>query len=173
MTELILKGHYDSDLVVLSVVLAMLASYAALHLAGRIMAASNLRFVWLSVGAVAMGLGIWSMHYVGMLAYKLPVPVFYDWPTVLASLLAAILAAGVALWIASREEIGLIRGILGGGLMGVGIALMHYLGMAAMRVPAMCHYSTRLVALSVVLGILISCVALPITFQLRDDQNVD
>ena len=173
MTELILKGHYDSDLVVLSVVLAMLASYAALHLAGRIMAASNLRFVWLSVGAVAMGLGIWSMHYVGMLAYKLPVPVFYDWPTVLASLLAAILAAGVALWIASREEIGLIRVILGGGLMGVGIALMHYLGMAAMRVPAMCHYSIRLVVLSVVLGILISCVALPITFQFRDDQNVE
>src|ERR1700683_5296534 len=97
----VLTGSYDYRLVVLSVLLAMLASYAALDLAGRVTAASgSVRFVWLTGGAAAMGLGIWSMHYIGMLAYSLPVAVFYDWPTVLASLLAAILASSVALFIA-------------------------------------------------------------------------
>jgi PAS domain S-box-containing protein len=170
MTELILKGHYEADLVVLSVVLAILAAYAALHLAGRITAV-NLSAVWLSAGAVTMGLGIWSMHYIGMLAYELPVRVLYDWPTVAASLLAAILASGGALWIASREQMGPSRMILGGSLMGAGIALMHYLGMTAMRLPAMCHYSMPRVVLSVALGILISCAALPLTFHFRDKQN--
>ena len=71
----------------LSVVIAICASYAALDLAGRVTAArGTVRAVWLGGGASAMGLGIWSMHYIGMLAFSLPVPVPYDWPTVLASL---------------------------------------------------------------------------------------
>src|SRR5450631_4718701 len=93
-----LVGSYDYRLVVLSVFLAILASYAALDLAGRITAAcGGIRSAWLACGAAAMGLGIWSMHYIGMLAYSLPVTVFYDWPTVLMSLFAAVFASGVAL----------------------------------------------------------------------------
>src|SRR5580658_5644383 len=91
-----LIGSYDYRLVALSVLIAMLASYAALDLAGRVTAShGRIRAFWLTGGASAMGLGIWSMHYVGMLAYSLPVAVRYDWPTVLLSLLAAMLASGV------------------------------------------------------------------------------
>jgi PAS domain S-box-containing protein len=116
-----------------------------------------------------MGLGIWSMHYIGMLAYSLPVVVLYDWPTVLASLLAAIVAAAIALWVVSRNGTGQLRFGLGAVLMGTGIAGMHYIGMDAMRLPAMCHYSPGLVSLSVVLAIAISLVALRLTFNLRDE----
>ena len=77
-------GFYDYRLVVLSVLIAIGASYAALDLAARITAASGrIRLAWLAGGAFAMGVGIWSMHYIGMLAFSLPVPVLYDWPTVL------------------------------------------------------------------------------------------
>src|ERR1700729_2150457 len=105
-----LTGFYDYRLVALSVSIAMLASYAALDLAGRVTAARGLaRSIWLTCGASAMGLGIWSMHYVGMLAYHLPVKVLYDWPTVLVSLLAAVFASGVALFVVSRDQMGPLR----------------------------------------------------------------
>ena len=116
-----------------------------------------------------MGVGIWSMHYIGMLAYSLPVAVSYYWPAVLWSLLAAILASAIALFVVSRNEMGPIHIGLGGLLMGIGIASMHYIGMEAMRLPAMCHYSSPLVALSVVLAIVISLVALWLTFHLRTE----
>ena len=165
-----LTGSYDYRLVALSVLIAMLASYAALDLAGRVTAAQRrARFVWLTGGAAAMGLGIWSMHYIGMLAYSLPIPVRYDWPTVLLSLVAAMLASGVALFIASRNVLLPVRTAIGGVLMGAGIAAMHYIGMEAMRLPAMCHYSTGLVILSVILAIVISLVALWLTFHLREE----
>src|SRR5580704_16164640 len=99
----LLVGSYDHRLVALSVVIAICASYAALDLAGRVTAArGNSRAAWLSGGAVAMGVGIWAMHYIGMLAFTLPVPVFYHWPTVLLSLLAAVVASGIALYVVSR-----------------------------------------------------------------------
>jgi two-component system sensor histidine kinase/response regulator len=82
-----LKGFYDYRLVALSVCIAMLASYAALDLAGRITSTrGRTRLAWMNGGAMAMGMGIWSMHYIGMLAFHLPLPVQYDWPTVLLSL---------------------------------------------------------------------------------------
>jgi two-component system, sensor histidine kinase and response regulator len=165
-----LAGSYDYRLVALSVLIAMLASYAALDLAGRVTAARGRgRFVWLTGGAAAMGLGIWSMHYIGMLAYSLPVAVRYDWPTVLLSLVAAMLASGIALFIASRNVMLPLRTTIGGVLMGIGIAAMHYIGMEAMRLPAMCHYSPGLVILSVILAIVISLVALWLTFHLREE----
>ena len=83
-------------------------------LAGRVTAArGKARLLWLSGGAIAMGFGIWSMHYIGMLAFRLPVPVQYGWPTVLLSLLAAILASAVALFVVSRHQMGVIRASLG------------------------------------------------------------
>jgi two-component system, sensor histidine kinase and response regulator len=166
----VLAGSYDYRLVTLSVLIAMLASYAALDLAGRVTAArGRVRFLWVTGGAAAMGLGIWSMHYVGMLAYSLPVKVLYDWPTVLVSLLAAMLASGISLYIASRSHLRPLRTGIGALFMGLGIAAMHYIGMEAMRLPAMCHYSTPLVALSVVLAIAISLVAMFLTFHLREE----
>jgi len=166
----ILTHSYDYRLVALSVVIAVLASYAALDLAGRVTSArGTTRRLWLGVGAIAMGLGIWSMHYIGMLAFRLPVPVQYDWPTVVLSLVAAILAAAIALFVVSRAEMGFGRALLGSLFMGGGIAAMHYIGMAAMRLPAMSHYSIELVALSVLLAVVISFVALWLAFHFRSE----
>src|SRR5579864_9613817 len=99
-----MTGSYDHRLVTLSVVMAVCAAYAALDLAARTTAArGRAHLVWLAAGAAAMGLGIWSMHYIGMLAFLLPVPMFYDWPTVLASLFVSIFASGVALFFVVRH----------------------------------------------------------------------
>src|SRR5579862_8387672 len=128
---------YSHGYIALSVFIAVLASYAALDLAGRVsFARGRIRVLWLTGGASAMGIGIWSMHYIGMLALLLPVPVLYDWPTVLLSLLAAILASVVALFVTSRQQMGLFRALAGSVFMGGGIAAMHYTGMAAMRLSA-------------------------------------
>ncbi len=168
----LIPGSYDYRLVTLSVLIAVFASYAALDLAGRVTSANGrVRLLWLSGGAFAMGIGIWSMHYIGMLALRLPIPVQYDWPTVLFSLLAAILASSIALFVVSRQKMGLVRALVGSLFMGGGIAAMHYTGMAAMRLPAMCHYSPGLVTLSVVLAIVISFVALLLTFYFRGETS--
>jgi two-component system, sensor histidine kinase and response regulator len=165
-----IAGTYDHRLVALSVLIATLASYAALDLSSRVAAArGRVQFAWLFGGAAAMGTGIWSMHYIGMLAFSLPIPVLYDWPTVLLSLLAAVFASAISLFVVSRQRMGLVAALAGSGVMGVGIATMHYTGMEAMRLSAMCHYSPFLVALSVVLAILISLVALWLTFHFRND----
>jgi two-component system cell cycle sensor histidine kinase/response regulator CckA len=168
----VLTVSYDYRLVALSVLIAACASYAALDLAGRVTAARGRALVlWLVCGAGAMGLGIWSMHYVGMLAFSLPVPVSYDWPTVMLSLRAAILASAVALFVVSRKNMSL-QGVAAGSIvMGAGIAAMHYIGMGAMRSTAMFHYDTRLVSLSVVLAMVISFVALRLAFLSREDQK--
>ncbi len=167
-SEAVLTGSFDYRLVALSVLISMLASYAALDLTGRVSASQGQRrFTWLTGGAAAMGIGIWAMHYIGMLAYSLPVAVLYDWPTVLWSLLAAVLASAVALFVVSRKQMGPLSIASGALLMGSGIAAMHYIGMEAMRLPAMCHYSLGLVFLSIVLAVVISLVALWLTFHLR------
>ncbi len=167
-----LIGSYNYALVALSVLIAMFASYAALDLAGRVTAAGGwTRAVWLLGGAGAMGTGIWSMHYIGMLAFILPIPVAYHWPTVLLSLFAAILASVVALGVVSRQQMSRFRALAGSVLMGAGIASMHYIGMAAMRLPAVCHFSSFLVVLSVVFAVLISLAALWITFHFRDEKT--
>jgi two-component system sensor histidine kinase/response regulator len=165
-----LVSSYDYWLVALSVVIAILASYAALDLAGRVTSAVGIaRVLWLSGGAIAMGIGIWSMHYVGMLAFRLPVSILYDWPTVLISLLAAVLASVIALFVVSRKTMGLFRAAAGSVFMGSAIAGMHYIGMAAMRLPAMCHFSPWIVVVSIVLAIVISFVALWLTFYFRGE----
>ena len=164
----VLKGSYDYRLVALSVCIAIFASYAALDLGGRVTASrGTVRFTWLTGGSFAMGVGIWSMHYMGMLAYSLPVTVHYHWPTVGLSLAAAILASAVALFVVSRNTMGPMSIGIGALLMGSGIASMHYVGMQAMRLPAMCQYTFWIVVLSVALAILISLVALWLTFHLR------
>src|SRR5258705_2774793 len=172
MAAVNLIGSYNYALVALSVLIAMFASYVALDLAGRVTAADGwTRVVWLLGGAGAMGTGIWSMHYIGMLAFILPIPVAYHWPTVLLSLFAAIVASVIALYVVSRQKMGMSRAIAGSLLMGAGIASMHYIGMDAMRLPAICRSNSSLVVLSVVFAVLISFAALWITFHLRDGKT--
>ncbi|HTC65312.1 MAG TPA: MHYT domain-containing protein [Candidatus Saccharimonadales bacterium] len=172
MAVVYLIGSYNYSFVALSVLIAMFASYAALDLAGRVAAAGGrTRLIWLLGGAGAMGTGIWSMHYIGMLAFILPVPVAYHWPTVLLSLFAAILASIVALYVVSGQKMGAVQALAGSVLMGAGIASMHYIGMAAMRIPAETQFNTFLVILSVVLAVLVSLAALWITFHFREEKT--
>jgi len=118
-----------------------------------------------------MGLGIWSMHYLGMLALQLGMEVNYFLPTVLVSLLLAIGAAAVALTVVAAERLTRLRLVVGGALMGAGIGGMHYTGMAAMRLPAMHHYSAPLVAASVVDAVVLSCLALWLGFSLEHSRS--
>jgi signal transduction histidine kinase/DNA-binding response OmpR family regulator len=166
----VLTGSYNYGLVVVSVLIAVLAAYAALDLAGRVTEARGFtQCVWLGGGAFAMGLGIWAMHYIGMVAFRLPVRVLYDWPTVVVSLLASVLASGIALFVVSRKTVGLSAEFLGSIFMGSGIAAMHYIGMAAMRLPARMLYDWRIVALSVALAVVVSFVAILLAVDFRNE----
>jgi PAS domain S-box-containing protein len=165
-----LTGTYEYGEAARSVLIAIAASYAALDLAGRVTAArGRARLAWLGGGAVAMGIGIWTMHLKGMLAFHLPVPVEYHWPTGLEALGMAILASAVALYVASRQKMGRVEALIGSIVMGAGIAGLHYILMAAMRMPAITRYSPRLVTCSILLAILFSLIALLMAFGLRED----
>ncbi|HST07099.1 MAG TPA: MHYT domain-containing protein [Gemmatimonadaceae bacterium] len=163
-----MTGSFAPGFVILSVVIAALASYAALDLAGRIRSAEgNTRYGWLAGGATAMGLGIWSMHFVGMLAFRLPVPIAYDLPRMLLSVAVAIGASLLALIVVSRAALGPVALVGGGFLMGAAIAGMHYIGMASMRMSAELSYRAPIVALSIVVAIVASLAALWLAFSFR------
>ncbi|HEY5211824.1 MAG TPA: diguanylate cyclase, partial [Acidobacteriaceae bacterium] len=171
-TLVAIHATYDYRLVGLSVVIAIFASYVALDLVGRVTATRGFaRVAWLIGGATVMGTGIWSMHYTGMLAYRLPMPVYYHVPTVILSLLAAIFASFIALYVVSRPRMTTLHAIGGSLLMGTGIATMHYTGMAAMRLAAMHHYNPGLWWLSVLLAVVISLAALWLTSYSRDENQ--
>ena len=163
-----MEGVYDFKLVALSVVVAAIASYTALDLAGRISAKQGRTWLlWLLGGAFSMGTGIWSMHFIGMLAFKLPVPVAYDVLLNSLSWLIAVVVSGVALLVVRRPE--MTGGNLSAGatLMGVGIGSMHYTGMAAMRMSPPIQYDPLLFIASIIIAIVASLAALWIAFQLR------
>jgi len=165
-----IPGIYDYRLVLLSIVISVLASYVALDLTGRLSASRGLiRHAWLFGGALAMGSGIWAMHFTGMLAFKLPMPVYYHVPTVALSLLIAVLASLVALFVATTEQLRYLHVAAGSLAMGAGISAMHYTGMAAMRLSAMHHYQRGLFLLSIVLAVVISFVGLLLISQFRAD----
>ena len=121
-----IHGTYDYRLVTLSIMIAVCSAYAALDLAGQLYAARGTRrLAWLAGGSFAMGSGIWGMHYVGMQAFLLPVPVLYDWPTVLLSIAAAILASAAALFAVSNQRRSFTGTAAASLVMGLGIAAMH------------------------------------------------
>src|ERR1700680_2332349 len=142
-TQLAVMTHsYHAPLVILSVIVAIFASFAALELAGRVRSESGApRLGWLAGGGAVMGLGIWSMHFVGMLAFHLPVPIGYDLSLMLVSVVVAIAASFLALIVISRPELGASTLVPAGTLMGGAIAGMHYIGMAPMRMGARQSYS--------------------------------
>ena len=167
---LALNSNHNGWLVSLSVLVATLASYTALDLSGRVTAtAGRLCQFWLLGGALAMGLGIWSMHFVGMLAFSLPVDISYDIGIVAISLLVAVLASALALVLVSREIVTLAQLLGGSLLMGLGIAGMHYIGMAAMQMGPVevVRYDPTLFFVSVLIAAGASFAALWIAFQLR------
>ncbi|MGS0623978.1 putative bifunctional diguanylate cyclase/phosphodiesterase [Ralstonia sp. VS2407] len=163
-----LASSYNPLLVLLSLFVAILASYTALDMAGRVVTAQGRAASWWLIGgASAMGLGIWSMHFVGMLALNLPIPVGYDVGITLTSLAIGIGASMFALWLVSRRELPWPRLAGGALLMGAGVAGMHYTGMAALRMNPGIQYNPARFALSIVIAVLASGVALWIAFRLR------
>lgn len=152
---------HDPVLVALAFAIAVLASFVALDLAGQIKAATaRTRPLWLFAAGLAMGGGIWSMHFVAMIALELPFAVAYDpWLTA-TSLAMAVLVATAGLYTVFWHGASWRRFLAGGALMGSGIAAMHYIGMAALVVPAAIHFRPDLVALSVALAIAASTAAL-------------
>ena len=136
--SLALEGWYSPVIVVLSVLIAIQASYTALDLAGRItLADGRERPAWVAGGAIAMGIGIWSMHFVGMLAFHLPVPTTYAAELVLLSAMVAVAASALAFHIVSRRTLTWWALAVSALWMGPAIAGMHYIGMAAIQVDAM------------------------------------
>ena len=165
----LLVGYYDYRAVALSVLIAVLGSYSTIELGGRVTAARGwYRLSWLTGGAMAMGIGTWSMHYTGMLAFQLPVQVLYHWPTALVSFLASVFSSVVALFVISRRRLGWLSAIRGSVFMGGGIVALHYIAMESMRLPAMCSYSSPLVTLSVLIAIVFSLMCLWLTFFFRE-----
>lgn len=165
-----IAGAYDYPVAIVAVCISVLASYTALDLAERITSASGFaKRLWLASGAVVLGIGIWSMHYTAMWAFRLPVPVLYHWPTVLLSLLAGVASSIIALFAATRTRIGKLGLLVAAVFQGAGIATMHYTAMASMRLPAMCHYSPFFVALSILIAIAGSLMSLWLIFLFRND----
>ena len=169
---MMLDGWYSPLMVALSVVIAILASYTALDLAARVNAARGRNHVaWVVGGAIAMGVGIWSMHFVGMLAFHLPVPIAYSAGLVFLSALVAIVASALALYVVSRPRLGVGLLVLSSLWMGPAIAGMHYIGMAGMRVDARLSYEPRLVAASVAIAVIASFGALWLAYRFRADES--
>lgn len=126
---------------------------------------------WQLAGATIMGAGIWSMHFVGMLAYQLPIPMSYDLRITLLSLGFAILACAISLHMATRRRLSWATLAAGGGLMGMGIGSMHYTGMLAMRMEPAIVYDNARVAASVLIACTASSLALWLSFKLKDQQG--
>ncbi|MGI4813037.1 MAG: putative bifunctional diguanylate cyclase/phosphodiesterase [Janthinobacterium lividum] len=168
-----LSGYYHPLLVCLSVAVAVFASYTALDLAGRIRAIGASKApqqLWLMAGAGAMGTGIWSMHFIGMLAFRLPIPLGYDARITAASFVIAVAVSYVALFVVTRNQMTMPRLAAGGLLMGSGIAGMHYTGMAAMQMDPAITYSPGLFVLSILIAMAAAITALWMTFRLRDSR---
>jgi two-component system, sensor histidine kinase and response regulator len=157
-------GSYNPWLVVLSVLIAISAAFVALSISGRIAAASRrARMAWTGAGAMAMGGGIWSMHFIGMLAFSLPCGIGYDERLTVLSTVPGVLASGVALQLISQpHRIAAGNLFAGAVLMGAGIGAMHYAGMAAMQLQALLLYSPTLVAASVVVAIALAAASLSV-----------
>ena len=162
------SASYSPSLIFISLCVAILASYTALDLAGRIATARGRTvYLWISGGALAMGFGVWSMHFIGMLALQLPLELGYDLGLTVWSLLVAILSSGFALWLVSQPRLPALQLLFGALVMGAGISAMHYSGMAALRMQPGIDYDPALVGLSLVIAVGASAAALSIAFRLR------
>ncbi len=162
-------GFYDPVLVGLSITIAVFAAYAALLVSKRISHATTARtqHLWTAIGGLCLGLGIWAMHFVGMLAFSLPCASSYNATGTLLSTIPGILASTLAIKIISSRSLSPARIALGGLLIGTGIGTMHYAGMQAMRLEGLIRYDSQLFFVSVLVAIVLSTLALWINFRLQ------
>jgi len=162
-------GTYNPYLVALSILVACFASYTALDLSGHLGTARGFsRRAWLMAAALTMGGGIWSMHFVAMLAFIMPMPMSYDFGSTTLSLVVAIVVTGVGFYVISRQSASPLRLVVSGVFMGLGIAGMHYTGMAALRGNVELSYDPLFVALSLIIAIGASTAALWVAFRTTD-----
>ncbi len=166
---MVVTGTHEPYLVALSILVACFASYTALDLSGNVGTARGFaRRAWLVAAAITMGGGIWAMHFVAMLAFMMPIPMSYDIGLTALSLVVAMFVTGVGFYVISRQRASPLRLVLSGIFMGLGIAAMHYTGMAAMQGHAELSYDPIFVALSLVIAIGASTVALWLAFRTTD-----
>ncbi len=162
-----IEKSYSFGLVILSVVVATTGAYVAIEIAQRVRAAGGRRrILWTCGGALAMGLGIWSMHFVGMLALHLPVLVWYDALLIFASVVAAVVGCAIAFIIFNRATVSWWLLALASVFMGFAIAGMHYTGMAGMRMSGHVIYDPLIVVASVGVAITVAFAALALTRNL-------
>ncbi|MCE0463923.1 MULTISPECIES: putative bifunctional diguanylate cyclase/phosphodiesterase [Pseudomonas] len=165
-----LIGSYSPALVLISLLVAVLASYTALDLAGRIATThGRAAYLWMAGGSLAMGVGVWSMHFIGMLAFTLPVELGYDVSITALSLLIAVLSCGFALWLVSQPRLPAWQLAFGALIMGAGISAMHYTGMAALQMQPGIDYDPTLFSASLLIAVGASAAALWIAFRLRQN----
>ena len=164
-----MKTSFDPLMVGLSYLLSVFGAYVALQLIRRIPAGNGkTHFGWLSAAALALGGGaIWAMHFIGMVAFDMGMPVQYDPVLTFLSMLLAVVATGFGLWFLSRGDASLGKIVVGGSFTGLGVAGMHYLGMKAMQMPAEVHYDSTIVAISVVIALVAATAAFWIAFHLQ------
>jgi PAS domain S-box-containing protein len=166
---LIHYGMHDPSLVLLSILIAIFSSWMGLQVAGQAQAAGTreLRVVMLGSGSLALGCGVWSMHFIGMLAFNLCTGIEYDHGVTLLSVLPSLAASYVALTIISRPRLSTGALLTGGVLVGAGIGAMHYTGMAAMRMSLDLRYDPLMFGLSIVVAVVLATLAIWIRFGLR------
>ncbi|EQA37241.1 PAS domain S-box protein [Leptospira inadai serovar Lyme str. 10] len=165
-----LDSSYDPGLIVLSILVAIFSSYIALRMVGQPLPESispASRFLILFAAGIALGCGVWSMHFIGMLSFKLCTNVTYDRTLTIVSVLPSIVASMVALTYVSRSKLRIQELIIGGVLVGSGIGSMHYTGMAAMRMNASLRYDPWIFALSILVAVVLSILSLWIRFGLQ------
>jgi len=169
-----LTATYDVSLVVLSGAIAVFGSYVALVLATKVSRAEGqARNLWLTGGAITLGLGIWAMHFLGMLAYQLPLPTTYDLSIVLVSMAVAVAGSGAGLSVVSRQQPqNWLSLIVGGLFIGFGIVGLHFAAMSAMRVAAIPLYDPKLIALSTIIAVGLSSVALRLAFHASVENRI-
>ncbi len=167
-----MQGSYNLWLVASSYLVAVVASYTALELAGRVVASKGRStWVWLGGGSVALGLGVWSMHFVAMLAFHLPIRFAYNLPVTLLSVQPAILSAALVLELVRRGDLQGWRMALAAVVLGCGIAAMHYSGMAAIDISPRIGYQPFLLLASIAVAIAVAYVALRLAFSLSEEAS--
>jgi PAS domain S-box-containing protein len=163
-----MSAWYSPWLVLLSVGVAIATAYTSLGLTVRLnLVRGPAVKYWLGGGAVSMGIGVWSMHFIGMLAFHPPIPLAYDIPITLVSVLPAMGAYGLALFVVWRGRATPATFLGASGSIGAGISIMHYTGMAALRMDPPISYDPALFAASILLAVFIAMGALAILFRLR------
>jgi NO-binding membrane sensor protein with MHYT domain len=164
-----MAGTHSYWLILLSVIVATMASFVGLDLGGRLerFRHHGMRSLWLVAGALSIGMGIWTMHFIGMLGFHLPIAVSYDIWITLLSLVMAIAGCGASLALVSSGSMGAGKLFGGGTLIGVAIVSMHYTGMAAMKLVPPIRYDPWVVILSIFIAVAASVLALWSAFELR------